>query len=121
LKDALKEACQLHPEESVSLAIETEDVQEYLPQKVEVRQVQFGGAERIGVPYKFHILKATFNPYVRIPLSKYPYSSVQKNEFHFPDNRVLHSRLLEELVREEGPIHFDYAVQRLVTAWEGRG
>ena len=118
LKDAIEEACQMQPEERVSQAIETEDVQQYLPQKVEVKQVQFGGAERIGVPYKVHVLKATFNPYVRIPLSKYPYSAVQRNEFHFPENRILQSRLLEELVREEGPIHFDYAVQRLAAAWE---
>jgi hypothetical protein len=118
LKDALEEACQLHPGESVSKAIETDDMQEYLQQTAEVKQVQFGGAERIGVPYRVHALKAVFNPYVRIPLSKYPYGSVQKNEFHFPENRILQSRLLEELVREEGPIHFDNAVQRLAAAWE---
>ena len=117
LKDALEEACQLQPEERVSQAIDSEDKQEYFPQKIEVKQIQFGGAERIGVPYQVHVLNAVFNPYVRIPLSKYPYSSVQKNEFHFQENRILQSRLLEELVREEGPIHFEVAVQRLAASW----
>ena len=118
LKDALEQACQLQPEIILSQAVEPQERQDYVPQQLEVKQVQFGGAERIGVPYKVHTLKAVFNPYVRVPLTKYPYSTVQKNEFHFPENRVLQSRLLEELVREEGPIHFDVAVHRLAASWE---
>ena len=115
LKDALEEACEL---QSKTPALETAEVrQEPLLPRIEVKQVQFGGAERIGVPYRVHTLKAVFNPYVRIPLSKYPYSSVRRNEFHFQENRILQSRLLEELVREEGPIHFNYAVQRLANSW----
>jgi very-short-patch-repair endonuclease len=118
LKDALDQACQLQTEISVPQAPKPAEKQEYALQKIEVRQVQFGGAERIGVPYRVHALKAVFNPYVKIPLSKYPYAAIEKNEFHFQENRVLQSRLLEELVREEGPIHFDYAVQRLAAAWD---
>jgi hypothetical protein len=112
LKDALDEACQLRTE-PVPLPIQRE-----VQYDIEVKQVQFGGSERIGVPYKVHPLKAIFNPYVRIALSKYPYSTVEKNEFHFQENRILQSRLLEDLVREEGPIHFDYAVQRLAATWD---
>jgi hypothetical protein len=117
LKKALEEACVKEPRERVSETIASENRGEAPSQKIEVKQIQFGGAERIGVPYKVHVLKANFNHYVRIPLSKYPYSSVQKNEFHFQENRILQSRLLEELVREEGPIHFEVAVQRLSASW----
>jgi very-short-patch-repair endonuclease len=115
LKDALDEACQLRTEIAAPQPIQRESQVE-----IEVKQVQFGGSERIGIPYKVHPLKAVFNPYVRIALSKYPYSTVEKNEFHFQENRILQSRLLEELVREEGPIHFDYAVQRLAATWDVR-
>lgn len=117
LKDALDKACQLQTDSSLPQIVGLQDRQVYVPQQLEVKQIQFGGAERIGIPYRVHVLKAVFNPYVRVPLSKYPYSTVQKNEFHFPENRVLQSRLLEELVREEGPIHFEYAVQRLAASW----
>jgi hypothetical protein len=122
LKDALDQACQLKTTSCVPQSLKLDEEQDYVPKKieVEVRQVQFGGSERIGIPYKLHALKAYFNPYVRIPLSKYPYVQVQKNEFYFQENRILQSRLLEELVREEGPIHFSYAVQRLASAWEAR-
>ena len=117
LKDALEEACELQSKRPASETAVSEARQEPLLPRIEVKQVQFGGAERIGVPYKVHTLKAVFNSYVRIPISKYPYSSVRRNEFHFQENRILQSRLLEELVREEGPIHFNYAVQRLANSW----
>jgi hypothetical protein len=42
---------------------------------------------------------------------------VKPNEFHFQENRQLQARLLEELIQNEGPIHFDYAVKRLVSSW----
>jgi hypothetical protein len=113
LKDALDEACQLRTE-----PVAPQQIQREAQVEIEVKQVQFGGSERIGVPYRVHPLKAAFNPYVRIALSKYPYSTVERNEFHFQENRILQSRLLEELVREEGPIHFDYAVQRLAATWD---
>jgi hypothetical protein len=43
--------------------------------------------------------------------------SKQKNQFHFPENRENQTKLLIELVRNEGPVHFDYAVERLAAAW----
>ena len=45
------------------------------------------------------------------------YDSRQKNEFHFPENRENQTKLLAELVQNEGPVHFDYAVERLAAAW----
>ncbi len=86
-------------------------------QKIETRKIQFGGIEKVGVAYKVHPLKGSFSSYIKVPISKSPYVQLQKNEFHFPDNRAQQSLLLEELVREEGPIHFDYAVRRLANAW----
>ena len=41
----------------------------------------------------------------------------QKNEFHFPENRENQTKLLAELIANEGPVHFDYAVERLAAAW----
>src|SRR5208283_4959837 len=40
-----------------------------------------------------------------------------KNEFHFPENREMQTKLLAELVENESPVHFDYAVDRLAVAW----
>jgi hypothetical protein len=85
--------------------------------QIEIKKVQFNGVERIGVPYQIHELKPVVNPYLKVPISKPPYTSIRRNEFHFPENRILQSRLLEELVNEEGPVHFEYAVQRLAGSW----
>ena len=117
LREAIEEACKSQTEGTPLEHSELEAKQNGIAQKNEIIQTKFGGAELIGVPYKVHTLKAYFDPYVRVSLSRYPYTSVQKNEFHFPENRVLQSRLLEELVREEGPIHLEYAVQRLAATW----
>jgi hypothetical protein len=116
LKEAIEQAGEPHPEKEPpkkTLSQERKESQ----QKADVMQVQLAGLERIGIPYKVHVLKAAFTPYVKIPISRYPYSSIQKNEFHFQANRALQSRLLAELVKEEGPVHLDYAVQRLAAAW----
>ena len=94
---------------------EETDADDDLPQEVDVQKIQFAGIEKIGVPYKVHALKAEYAASVRVPSSHG--WVVQPNEFHFQENRQLQRRLLEELVREEGPIHFDYAVKRLVSAW----
>ncbi len=51
-----------------------------------------------------------------VPVSSYRWTA-KANEFYFEENRPLQSRLLEELVNEEGPIHFDYAVKRLAGVW----
>jgi len=93
-----------------------EDDADYLPQEVDVQKIQFAGIEKIGVPYKVHELKAEYAPSVKDPSSKRGWK-VQPNEFHFQENRQLQARLLEGLIQEEGPIHFDYAVKRLVSAW----
>jgi hypothetical protein len=99
---------------STDLALE-EDVADDLPQEVDVQKIQFAGIEKIGLPYKVHALRAEYAPSVKVPSSHG--WAVQPNEFHFQENRQLQSRLLEELIQEEGPIHFDYAVKRLVSAW----
>jgi len=118
LKDALEQARELQVEKEAPKAdLDPVDHRGSSQQEVDVQKVQFGGIEKIGVPYKVCELKAQFNPYVRVRISRYPYSSVRKNEFHFRWNRELQSHLLTELVRKEGPVHFDYAVQRLAAAW----
>jgi len=84
---------------------------------VEVQPVNFKDVESIGRPYKVATLEARFSPYIRIRMRRYPYVSTQKNEFYMSNNRQEQSRLLVELVNEEGPIHFDYAVKRLASSW----
>jgi hypothetical protein len=120
LSHALEEAHRFHLEKeaaSTELAREDEAADDDdLSQEVEVQKVQFAGVEKIGVPYRVHPLKAEFNPTVRVPSSRHGWV-VRANDFHLQGNRQLQSRLLEELIREEGPIHFDYAVKRLASAW----
>ncbi|MEM2107882.1 MAG: DUF3320 domain-containing protein [Candidatus Bathyarchaeia archaeon] len=82
----------------------------------DVQRVQFSGFDKIGVPYKVHALSIEFNTNMNAPSSRYDLT-VPSSEFHSDENRRLQSRLLEELVREEGPIHFDLAVRRLASAW----
>lgn len=38
-------------------------------------------------------------------------------DFHSPEWRPERCRLLAKLVREEGPVHIDYATKRIVSAW----
>jgi hypothetical protein len=120
LSTALEEAHKFQLGKEVpSTYLDSEDHDEDsddLSQEVDVQKVQFAGSEKIGVPYRVHALKAEFNSTVRVPSSQHGWV-VRANEFHFQENRQLQSRLLEELVREEGPIHFDYAVKRLASAW----
>jgi hypothetical protein len=99
---------------STDLDIEEDDAD--LPHEADVHMVQFAGIEKIGVPYRVHALEAEFNSSIRVPSSRHGWV-VQPNEFHFQENRQLQSRLLGELIQQEGPIHFDYAVKRLVSAW----
>ena len=82
-----------------------------------MQKIQFSGIEKIGIPYKIYPLKANFNPYIKVSTANSTYDSRQKNEFHFPENREIQTKLLAELVRNEGPVHFDYAVERLAAAW----
>lgn len=119
LSKALEEAHKFHLEEDVLItdvdrgeeAVDGDD----LSQEVDVQKVKFAGVEKIGVPYRVHALKAEFNPTVRVS-SRHGWV-VRANEFSLQENRQLQSQLLEELIRAEGPIHFDYAVKRLASAW----
>ncbi len=116
LKEALQQACQPVEKKAIKEAKE-EPKKEENPRKETVIKVQFGGLEKIGIPYKVHLLKATYEKHIKVPITKYPYTQLQKNEFHFPANRAQQTRLLAELVKAEGPVHFDYAVERLAEAW----
>jgi hypothetical protein len=117
LREALEESCRMQPwKEAPSPKIDSGEHEESLRQDVEVQKVQFVGIEKIGVPYRVHALKVDFNPTLMVPLPGNRWA-VRANEFYFQENRPLQSRLLWELVSEEGPIHFDYAVQRLASAW----
>jgi hypothetical protein len=115
LKEALEQPCRTSQKQETKTKTTTEQKTPTI--NGEVKKVQFGGIEMIGIPYKVHPLKATFNSYIKVPISKPPYTQTQRNEFYFPANRAQQSRLLAELVTEEGPIHFEYAVHRLATAW----
>ena len=116
LKNAIEAACKANSENKHLQP--SEDIEKSDPKpKVEIKQLQFQGTEKIGDHYKVHVLRPVVEPYVEVPISKYPYTSRQKNKFHFPQNRILQSRLLEELVLNEGPINFDYAVHRLANSW----
>lgn len=83
----------------------------------DVQRNQFSGIEKLGVPYKVYPLKAAFSPYIKVVTGKSSVNSKQKNEFHFPENRDNQTKLLFELIQNEGPVHFDYAVERLASAW----
>jgi hypothetical protein len=93
------------------------DIKEFSAPKMDIQKNTFVGIEKIGVPYKVYPLKATYNPYIKVATAKTTIDSRQRNEFHFPENRENQTKLLAELIQNEGPIHFDYAVERLVTAW----
>ncbi len=93
------------------------DIKENSAPKTDVQKNTFAGIEKIGVPYKVYPLKATYNPYIKVATAKSTYDSKQKNEFHFPENRENQTKLLAELIQNEGPVHFDYAVERLAAAW----
>ena len=100
---------------SENLFREKEDSNDDLPKDVDVHKIQFSGIERIGLPYKIHTLKAEYSPSMKTPSAKG--WKFQSDEFHFQENRHLQSRLLKELIHQEGPIHFDYAVKRLISVW----
>ncbi len=93
------------------------EVKEGMAPKTDVQKIEFAGIEKIGVPYKIYPLKASFNPYIKVAAANGSMDSKQKNEFHFPENRENQTKLLAELVQNEGPVHFDYAVERLAAAW----
>jgi signal recognition particle GTPase len=84
---------------------------------LDVQRNQYGGIEKLGVPYKVYPLKATYNPYIKAQTAKANVDSRVKNEFHFPENRENQTKLLGDLIANEGPLHFDYAVGRLAATW----
>ncbi len=115
LKDALEFAQKLQlDKESLKPSV---DIKEDGLVETDVRKVKFAGIEKIGVPYKIYPLKVAFSPYIKVQTDKSTRTSKQKNEFHYPENREIQTRFLGELVEKEGPIHFDYAVERLADAW----
>ena len=93
------------------------DIKESSVPRTDIQRNTFAGIEKIGVPYKVYPLKATYNPYIKVITAKTTIDSRQRNEFHFPENRENQTKLLAELIENEGPIHFDYAVERLANAW----
>ncbi|MCW3999021.1 MAG: DUF3320 domain-containing protein [Candidatus Bathyarchaeota archaeon] len=109
LKDALEQASkqQIEKDSQKPLAAPAADVQKN----------QYGGIEKIGVPYKVYPLRATYNPYIKVATARATVDSKQKNEFHFPENRENQTKLLADLIENEGPVHFDYAVERLAATW----
>ncbi|TRO54747.1 DUF3320 domain-containing protein, partial [Candidatus Bathyarchaeota archaeon] len=99
---------------SKDLDLEEEKPDENLTKGVGVHKIQFGGIEKIGLPYKVHAFKSSYPPSEKASAAQG--WTVQPNEFHFKKERQLQSSLLKELIQQEGPIHFDYAVKRLVSA-----
>lgn len=115
LKEALEQAQKVQLEKDAQKPII--DIEENSAPKTDVQKNTFAGIEKIGVPYKVYPLKATYNPYVKVATARTIYDSKQKNEFYFPENRENQTKLLEELIHNEGPVHFDYAVERLAATW----
>jgi hypothetical protein len=115
LKEALEQAQKLQlDKEALKPSV---DIKEDGLIETDVRKVKFAGIEKIGVPYKIYPLKVAFSPYIKVQTEKSTRTSKQKNEFYYPENREIQTRFLGELVEKEGPIHFDYAVERLADAW----
>ena len=115
LKEALEQAQKTQLEKDAQKPII--DIKEGSAPKTDVQKNTFAGIEKIGVPYKVYPLKATYNPYIKVATAKTTIDSKQRNEFHFPENRENQTKLLAELIPNEGPVHFDYAVERLAATW----
>ncbi len=115
LKETLEQSQKIQLEKDAQKPII--DIEEDFAPQTDIQKNTFAGIEKIGVPYKIYPLKATYNPYIKVATAKTTYDSKQKNEFHFPENRENQTKLLAELIQNEGPIHFDYAVERLAAAW----
>ncbi len=115
LKEVLEQAQHAQLEkDALKPTIETKA--DNVPQ-TDVQKIQFSGIEKLCVPYKVHPLKANYTPYIKVATAKSTYNSRQKNEFHYPENRENQTKMLAELVQAEGPVAFDYAVERLAQTW----
>ena len=115
LKEALEQASKQQLEKDTQKPII--EVKEGMAPKTDVQKLEFAGIEKIGVPYKTYPLKASFSPYIRVATTNSTVDSKQKNEFYYPENRENQTRLLDELVQNEGPVHIEYAAERLAAAW----
>ncbi len=109
LKEALEQASKQQIEKDAQKPI--------IGPTADIQKNKYSGTEKIGVPYKVYPLKATYNPYIKVSNDGATVDSRQKNEFHFPENRKNQTVLLNELIQNEGPVHFDYAVERLAATW----
>ena len=99
LKEALEQAQKLQlDKEILKPAV---DAKEDGLIEADVRKVKFAGIEKIGAPYKIYPLKAMFNPYIKVQTDKATHTSKQKNEFHYPENREIQTRLLGELSKKK--------------------
>ncbi len=108
LKQAIEDTGQhvSHYPESANPGSEKESIRT-LDLQIETESVKLRPSEEAGIlagtiPYKICKLWA---------------SSDIGSEFHLPLFRQEQSRLLAKLVREEGPVHVQYAARRLVSAW----
>ncbi len=115
LKETLEQAQKTQLEKDAQNPII--DIKEGSAPQTDIQKNKFAGIEKIGVPYIIYPLKAIYRPYIKIATNKAIYDSKQKNQFHFSENREEQTKLLSELIQNEGPVHFDYAVERLSTAW----
>ena len=115
----LREALELAQKQQIEKEIRKPliDCERELMAETDVQRNNFAGIEGIGIPYKVYPLKATFNPYIQATGGQNTVDTKVRNEFHFPENRENQTRLLAELIDNEGPVHFDYAVERLAKAW----
>ena len=121
LSSFLKEAHEPQLEKEISskvIGLEKAEDGDVFSQKVDVRKVQFGSIEKIWTPYEMHKLGKMFNS--TLEDSSFSNEIRAKETFCSQENRSMQSRLLEKLIQEEGPIHFDYAVRRLASAWKLR-
>jgi hypothetical protein len=118
----LREALELTQKQQIEKEIQKPmiDCERELMAETDVQRNTYAGIEKIGIPYKVYPLKATFNPYIQAAMAQNTVDTKVRNEFHFPENRENQTRLLAELIANEGPVHFDYAVERLARAWSIR-
>jgi hypothetical protein len=114
----LKEAIEKAQKQQIEIEIQKPLItREELQANVDVQKNHFAGIETVGVPYKVHPLKVTYNPYIKVATTQNTVDTRVRNEFHFPENRENQTKILAELIVNEGPIHFEYAVERLANAW----
>jgi len=115
LKETLEQAQKIQLDKETQKPII--DIRENSVPQTDVQKNAFAGIEEIGAPYKVYPLKATYNPYIKVNTAKTTFYSKQRNQFHFPENRENQTKLLSELIQNEGPVHFNYAVERLAATW----